>query len=184
MRMALEEFYKCILLGSILMLCAAAVNLICYFSTMEQYSELAGRPPPHPGVLRFAQSAVAIPILMKRRGKWAWGGGGSEWGRGWSIDSARGGEKKKVQKTIWRSILFCSAWPLCQEMIWVLVIFHKSMWLHKKVDAKQRQMVADGGGWKKVAGKPGNLYCRTGVKITEHSLSQWAKFQRCKVEGD
>ncbi len=38
-------------------------------------------------------------------------------------------------------------------------------------------MVADGEGWKKVAGKPGNLYCRTGVKITEHSLSQVLEMQ-------
>lgn len=49
--------------------------------------------------------------------------------------------------------------------------------MHKKVHAKQRQMVADGEGWKKVAGKPGNLYCRTGVKITEHSLSQVLEMQ-------
>lgn len=37
--------------------------------------------------------------------------------------------------------------------------------------------MADGEGWKKVAGKPGNLYCRTGVKITEHSLSQVLEMQ-------
>lgn len=37
--------------------------------------------------------------------------------------------------------------------------------------------MADGEGWKKVAGKPGNLYCRTGVKITEHCLSQVLEMQ-------
>lgn len=38
-------------------------------------------------------------------------------------------------------------------------------------------MVADGGGWKKVAGKPGNLYRRTGVKITEHTQRQVPEMQ-------